>query len=111
MKILILTPRYPPTIMGGGEISVRLLVENISKQFEVTVLSLDGNEEEKINGVKIIRKHYDNSLWSVISLFTYLYQTGKQFDIIHGYNMFFYHYLGILSFLIKSPVFITPIRT
>jgi len=57
MKVLIITPRYPPAFHGGGEISVKLLAENLKKNnIDVTVLSFDGNKEEIINNVNIIRK-------------------------------------------------------
>jgi alpha-maltose-1-phosphate synthase len=106
-KILFITPRYPPTIIGGGEISLKILAEKLAEVLDVTVLSLDGNIKEKINGVKITRKTFRKGILGNLSLLCYLLKIQKEYDLIHGYNMFFYHYLGLLSCLIRKPVFVT----
>ena len=56
MKILIITKNYYPIIQGGGEISCRLLVNNLCKHSNsVKVISFDGERKEKIDNVDVIR--------------------------------------------------------
>ena len=106
-KILFITPRYPPTIIGGGEISLKLLAEKLSNIMEVTVLSMDGKTNEVINNVKIKRRRYFGGLFQSFLLFLYILKIHKNYNIIHGYNTFFYHYLGVLSLFIRTPIFVT----
>ena len=58
MKVLFLSPFYYPNLIGGSEITIKLLAEALVKRgLEVTVVSFDGERysEENINGVKLIR--------------------------------------------------------
>ena len=60
MKILIPTEYYPPFVRGGGEISTKILAEELAKKHDVTVLTPNyfSRSEElkgKENGVKINR--------------------------------------------------------
>ena len=100
MKVLIITPRYPPTFHGGGEISLKLLAENLKKNnIEVTVLSFDGNKEDTINDVKIIRKYLSvkSSFFKKLKMMLHIKKISKEYNLIHAYNIFFYEYLGLLS--------------
>lgn len=56
MRILIVNTYYYPEIVGGAEISVKKLAENLAKTNEVFVLCSSSSEGfEKINSVKVIR--------------------------------------------------------
>ncbi len=57
MKILFLSARYPPDMLGGGEVSTRILAEALAAEGErVTVLSgAPEDRDETLNGVRVIR--------------------------------------------------------
>lgn len=56
MRVGIVTPRFPPTISGGGEISVKLLVEQlVDRGHDVQVFSFDGGERTDVNGFNVHR--------------------------------------------------------
>jgi len=45
MRVGIVTPRYPPNVQGGGEVSARMLAEHLcgaDRIGDVVVLSFDG---------------------------------------------------------------------
>lgn len=67
MKILYINTLYSPLIMGGAEISLKLLVEGMqAKGFEVAVLSLrpePGLSFDMIDGVKVYRAGLKNFYW------------------------------------------------
>lgn len=70
------TPRYPPDIRGGGEISCKLLVDQL-----------------KNNGYKVEVFHGINSY----KIYSVLESAHKNFDIIHTYNMDYLPIVGKLS--------------
>ncbi len=96
MKVLIITPSYKPAYIYGGPIySVAYLAEQLSKDNEVLVLSttangsdelnVNTNEIQSIDGVNVKffdRQTKDHSHLS-IGLLSYLWKSGKNFDIIH----------------------------
>lgn len=59
MRIGVITPRYPPTMQGGGEISVQLLAEHLAAHTDVTnvtVFTFDGTDKTiQKNGLVIHR--------------------------------------------------------
>jgi glycosyltransferase involved in cell wall biosynthesis len=60
MKILIISPGYPPArLIGGVEIHVRELAERLAKDNNVEVYTMDGvtisAKKDILNGVKVIR--------------------------------------------------------
>lgn len=57
MKIVFLSARYPPDILGGGEVSTRILAEALAAAGEhVTVYCGSQNDREEIlNGVRVRR--------------------------------------------------------
>lgn len=65
-KILIACRAYYPDVAGGGEISTRLLAEQLSGiGYNVEVLAIsDKDEVEVINNIKINRVKYKNVYWS-----------------------------------------------
>lgn len=65
MKILLVNTLYDPYRVGGAEISVQSLAENLVKEgLQVAVLTL-GEKEEKvlINGVQVWRLKLQNKYW------------------------------------------------
>lgn len=105
MHIGIVTPRYPPNIEGGGEISVQMLAEHLDSNDrvdEVTVLSFDGVRVEKINDIKVHRVREISSLlteWQNIRAYRPLVRTVAQLDIdiVHAYNMELHPAVGRLT--------------
>ncbi|MDZ7731081.1 MAG: glycosyltransferase family 4 protein [Natrialbaceae archaeon] len=103
MNIGIVTPRYPPTHAGGGEISAQLLAGQLLEHADVdtvTVFSFDGNRTETIEGVPVRRlsdvPQYPYTLPNEIA-----YRKLKAFelecDILHGYNMHLHPTVGRIS--------------
>ncbi len=57
-QLALVTPRYPPTHAGGGEISARLLAEQLHARDvidEVVVYSFDGESTETVGDVPVFR--------------------------------------------------------
>jgi len=49
-KLLILSPRFPFPVIGGDRLRIYKICEQLSKKFELTLLSLcDSEEEMKLN--------------------------------------------------------------
>jgi glycosyltransferase involved in cell wall biosynthesis len=112
MKVCLITPKYPPNIQGGGEISIRLLAEQLASRTdidELVVMSFDGECEEEINGVHIKRIAEYSETPLEISNIKVLIQLLKyqeyfnRFDIIHGYNVYYFPALGVISQLLSLP--------
>jgi glycosyltransferase involved in cell wall biosynthesis len=100
MDIGIVTPRYPPNVAGGGEISAELLATHLQTDDrieQVTVLSFDGARTENRNGITVQRiKDISPILteWQNAWAYRPLRRLAGQFDILHGYNMEIYPALG-----------------
>lgn len=88
MKIALVTPRYPPNVRGGGEISCKLLVESLKKhtEHEITVLSMD----------TIYPYIKSKDLLNVVA-YGYLKSKLDEFDIFHTYNMELLPLVGYLT--------------
>lgn len=93
MRVGIVTPRYPPTAVGGGEISIQLFAENIQaneRVDELTVLSLDGHRTEAVDGVTVRRLGKPDTTfteWQNIASYRLLRDELDAFDVVHAYNM------------------------
>jgi glycosyltransferase involved in cell wall biosynthesis len=90
----MITPRYPPNIHGGGEISCKLLVNSLrDHNIDVEVISADR-----------IYPNTKNKELLNIRMFRYLKKKIKDYRIFHTYNMSLLPALGLLSkkFNIKS---------
>ncbi len=102
MDIAIITPNYPPTHRGGGEISVQLLSEQLCKEdgCEVSVYSFDGDRKQTINGVNVHRlgniPQYPYTLSNKIA-HRKLNAEGVNCDMLHAYNMHLHPTVGRLS--------------
>jgi glycosyltransferase involved in cell wall biosynthesis len=105
MKIALVTPRYPPNVMGGGEISAKLLAEQLVSQFpsiEVTVYTIDGVKEERVNDVHIKRLGDVSHKLIELSNVYFLYKALKEkinpsIDVLHAYNMELHPSVGCIS--------------
>ena len=94
MKICMITPRYPPNIHGGGEISCKLLVDSLSDHnVDVDVISAD-RVFPSIKNKDILN----------IKMFKYLKNKLNDYDVFHTYNMSLLKSVGALTkkFNIKS---------
>jgi glycosyltransferase involved in cell wall biosynthesis len=69
MKVLIAARAYPPDVIGGGEVSTRLLaISLVEAGFDVVVMTIGRKaSEEKADGVRIIRRPAPNIYWSIDS--------------------------------------------
>ncbi len=67
MKVLICAMAYPPEILGGGEISTRLLAEGLLRcGIHVSVLTFTDHDFvcDEINGVRVNRIPCPNIYWA-----------------------------------------------
>lgn len=103
MEVGIITPRYPPTYAGGGEISAQLLAEQFQKRDEVStveVITFDGSREEKVNGVTVRRlsdvPQYPYTLPNEVA-YRKLQNIELDFNVLHGYNMHLHPAIGRVS--------------
>lgn len=91
--VAIVTPRYPPTFVGGGEQSVRLLANHLTSSDRidgVKVHSFDGEGRTLLDGVEVLRlgkvspflTEYQN-----FSAYRLLRGAVSESDIVHAYNM------------------------
>jgi len=87
MKIAMVTPRYPPNIVGGGEISCEQLVkalENLGVMVDVisaNVIFPKTKRKEKL----------------FLKMYKYLKKRLDDYDILHAYNMNLLPTLGLLT--------------
>jgi len=76
LKVAMVTPRYPPNIHGGGEISCKLLVDELRKTEDVDVFTFD--------------KIYPNIKSKVVlnaQAYKYLKDRLDDYNVVHTYNM------------------------
>lgn len=112
MKIALITPRYPPTFAGGGEISARLLAEQLQEHgvAEVVVYSFDGKSDEEVNSVSVHRlanvPKYPYTLPNEIA-YRKLRSADLDADLLHAYNMYVHPAVGRLSASTRTPAVAT----
>ena len=65
MKILLINSLYYPNIIGGAEISVQIMAEELQKKgIETVVISLSNkNYIDFVNGVKVYHIYHSNVYW------------------------------------------------
>lgn len=135
MNVLFITEFYPPNILGGGEINIKLLSEVLSEKVNVVVLtsSVDKKSEEKYDfkikknfkNLKILRvlksskevsSFKGNFIRSFVfkkSFFDY-YNKNKSFfdsfDIIHffGNSFFDFNVKGKKVYSVESNIVFCP---
>jgi glycosyltransferase involved in cell wall biosynthesis len=108
IHVALITPRYPPTHAGGGEISARLLAEQLQKQdiADVTVYAFDDAGREKVGGVPVRRliniPQYPYTLSNEIAYWK-LRSEAPDCDVFHAYNMHLHPAVGRLSTELDTP--------
>jgi glycosyltransferase involved in cell wall biosynthesis len=109
MKIAIVTPRYPPTMEGGGERSVQLLANYLSDSSRIddlTVLSFDGKTEDHIDNVRVCRLGNPSSFFTEyqnLVVIPKLRRKLTEYDVVHAYNMELHPAVGYLSSELDIP--------
>jgi len=65
MKILLINSLYYPNIIGGTEISVQILAEELQKKgIEIVVITLSNkNYIDFVNGIKVYYIYHSNFSW------------------------------------------------
>lgn len=112
MKLALVTPRYPPTHAGGGEVSARLLAEQLQQRdiADVTVYSFDGETEELVGGVEVRRlfdvPQYPYTFPNEIA-YRKLRKADPDCDVLHAYNMHLHPAVGRLSQQLDIPAVAT----
>lgn len=104
MNVGIITPRYPPDVRGGGEISVQLLATQLASHKDVsaiTVYSFGGISETQRNGVRICRLGQLPSPTELANVVAYRRlkkpTTEGHYDVLHAYNMDLHPAIGYLA--------------
>ncbi|WP_176550398.1 glycosyltransferase family 4 protein [Bacillus sp. AFS037270] len=68
-NVVIIHSLYYPTIVGGAEISTKILAETLSAKYNISVIAVGGHKStdgiyvEELNNVKIYRIPYNNLYW------------------------------------------------
>jgi len=97
MRVGVITPRYPPTMQGGGEVSVQLLAEHIAAHDDVTdvrVFAFDGAGETTRRDALVVHRVADvldrvpevGNVQAAFALREYADEVAAC-DILHAYNM------------------------
>lgn len=108
IDLALITPRYPPTHAGGGEISARLLAEQLQERnlADVTVYAFDGDKAERVGDVPVRRlanvPQYPYTLPNEIA-YRKLRTESLNCDMLHAYNMHLHPAVGRLSAYLGVP--------
>ena len=112
-RLALVTPRYPPTHAGGGEISARLLAEQLQARDEideVVVYSFDGKSTETVGDIAVFRlaevPQYPYTLPNEIA-YRKIMAVDVNCDVIHAYNMHLHPAVGRLSKALDIPTVAT----
>ena len=101
MRILMITPRYPPNIKGGGEISCQLLVNAIARYEYIDVISFDGNktQQTKVDNILVRRVTPISKSKMLVGSQAYniLREEINNYDLFHTYNMTLMPIVGKLT--------------
>lgn len=110
MQIGIVTPRYPPAVAGGGEISVKLLADQLAKRGdEVTVYSFDSGDVRDVDGIPVHRfRSLPHGVMEVANGYAAaaLWRHRKKLsslDILHAYNVTLTPAVGWVSSKVSVP--------
>lgn len=97
MRVGLITPRYPPNIQGGGEISVKLLAEHLANHNDVSsvhIFAFDGTDEVTQENRFVIHRVTDvldrvpevANVQAALAVREYADELAAC-DIFHAYNM------------------------
>lgn len=112
MKVAFISPRYYPNVAGGGEVSLKLLAENLSEHDsidKVSVFSFDGTSLETINGVTVHRlgNAFELPEYSNPVCYSKLKGVLSEYDLVHSYNMEYHPAAGALAERLSIPAVAT----
>jgi len=114
MNITFVCPFYYPNLIGGSEVSVKILADWLaSNGFNVRVISFDGkNETETIDGVKVTRYAVISSRALALALVYPVLRAMRKFekvtDVYHVYGVYPSMGAGLYKVLKgKRPVIVT----
>lgn len=110
MQVGIVTPRYPPTVSGGGEISVQLLATQLaSRGDDVVVYSFDGGNETSVEGVPVHRFRNPGhtvmegaNAYAVTALWRHRDELAS-LDVVHAYNVTLTPATGVIARSVSVP--------
>ncbi len=89
-RVLFASSRYPPTIAGGGEVSLQLLAESLAKRgHSVKVASCDDGPGE-VNGIAVERLRLSTGAAAPGEAFRRVLSLARDFELIHAYNLEFF---------------------
>lgn len=103
MTVAIVTPRYPPISIGGGEQSTKLLATQLATQdriSKVSVFTFDGTGSTVRDGVTVRRLGtVSSSITELQNISVARKLSGRLagFDVVHAYNMELHPIVGYLS--------------
>jgi glycosyltransferase involved in cell wall biosynthesis len=105
MHVGVVTPRYPPNVQGGGEISTKMLAEQLRTDPRVdrtTVLTFDGEGTGTVGGVEVRRLDTISSTvteWQNLRAYGPLSRAVADIDadVLHAYNMELHPAVGLLG--------------
>lgn len=115
MRVGIVTPRYPPTMHGGGEVSVQLLAEQLTEDARVEavrVFSFDGRETETVDGLPVERlASVPGGVFEVSNAVAALALRRRgafrDLDVVHAYNVALNPAVGYLGARTGTPTVAT----
>lgn len=110
MRVGLVTPRYPPVVSGGGEISVKLLADQLSNRgHDVTVFSFDGGDETSVDGVPVHRfRHPPHAVMEAANAYA-AYELWRHrdelasLDVVHAYNVTLTPAVGAVASHLDRP--------
>ncbi|NGX87665.1 glycosyltransferase family 4 protein [Rahnella sp. Lac-M11] len=107
-KILVACRGYYPDIAGGGEISTKLLTEQLSSLgYEVEVLAVsDADYKDQVNSIDVNRVKYSNLYWSMKN--KEVSRVKKLiWHVVDSNNISFANKIGAILEKVKPEIFIT----
>jgi starch synthase len=90
LKVLVVTPDYPPNLVGGCALSCQLLVEGLrSQRIHTDVLAFNGDRRPPVvteRGTVRYLEHRETLLGLNYSALAEMLHLKERYDIVHVYN-------------------------
>ena len=90
LKVLVVTPDYPPNLVGGCALSCQLLVEGLrSRDIRTDVLAFNGDRRSPVvteRGTVRYLEHRETLLGLNYSALAEMLHLKERYDIVHVYN-------------------------